>query len=100
MSAWQLAQRHGVDVPFREVHAILYEGKSPKQAVRLDDTGGQLIWVENGNFFHGACLNRTPKLRPATTNCWKLRAGDETAFDELGCSSANRLHVAFHASRP
>jgi glycerol-3-phosphate dehydrogenase (NAD(P)+) len=34
-SAWQLAQRHGVDVPItREVHAILYEGKSPKQAVR------------------------------------------------------------------
>jgi glycerol-3-phosphate dehydrogenase (NAD(P)+) len=34
-SAWQLAQRHGVDVPItREVHAILYEGKPPKQAVR------------------------------------------------------------------
>ena len=34
-SAWQLAQRHGVDVPItREVFAILYEGKSPKQAVR------------------------------------------------------------------
>lgn len=34
-SAWQLAQRHGVDVPIaREVYAIIYEGKSPKQAVR------------------------------------------------------------------
>jgi glycerol-3-phosphate dehydrogenase (NAD(P)+) len=34
-SAWQLAQRKGVDVPItREVHAIIYEGKSPKQAVR------------------------------------------------------------------
>jgi len=34
-SAWQLAQRHGVDVPItRQVHAILYEGKAPKQAVR------------------------------------------------------------------
>ena len=34
-SAWQLAQRHDVDVPItREVFAILYEGKSPKQAVR------------------------------------------------------------------
>jgi len=34
-SAWQLAQRHRVDVPItREVYAILYEGKSPKQAVR------------------------------------------------------------------
>jgi glycerol-3-phosphate dehydrogenase (NAD(P)+) len=34
-SAWQLAQRHGVEVPItREVQAILYEGKSPKQAVR------------------------------------------------------------------
>jgi glycerol-3-phosphate dehydrogenase (NAD(P)+) len=34
-SAWQLAQRHGVDVPItREVQAILYEGKPPKQAVR------------------------------------------------------------------
>ncbi len=34
-SAWQLAQRHQVDVPItREVYAILYEGKPPKQAVR------------------------------------------------------------------
>lgn len=34
-SAWQLAQRHGVDVPITsQVHAILYEGKAPKQAVR------------------------------------------------------------------
>jgi glycerol-3-phosphate dehydrogenase (NAD(P)+) len=34
-AAWSLAQRHGVDVPItREVCAILYEGKSPKQAVR------------------------------------------------------------------
>jgi glycerol-3-phosphate dehydrogenase (NAD(P)+) len=34
-SAWQLAQRHGVDVPItREVYAIIYEGKSPKQAVK------------------------------------------------------------------
>jgi glycerol-3-phosphate dehydrogenase (NAD(P)+) len=34
-SAWQLAQKHGVDVPItREVFAILYEGKPPKQAVR------------------------------------------------------------------
>jgi len=34
-SAWQLAQRRGVDVPIcQEVHAILYEGKPPKQAVR------------------------------------------------------------------
>ena len=34
-AAWTLAQRHGVDVPItREVYAILYEGKSPKQAVR------------------------------------------------------------------
>jgi glycerol-3-phosphate dehydrogenase (NAD(P)+) len=34
-SAWQLAQRHGVDVPItREVYSILYEGKSAKQAVR------------------------------------------------------------------
>jgi glycerol-3-phosphate dehydrogenase (NAD(P)+) len=34
-SAWQLAQRHGVDVPItREVYAILYEGKPPRQAVR------------------------------------------------------------------
>jgi glycerol-3-phosphate dehydrogenase (NAD(P)+) len=34
-SAWQLAQRHRVDVPItREVYAILYEGKSPRQAVR------------------------------------------------------------------
>lgn len=34
-SAWQLAQSHHVDVPItREVYAILYEGKSPKQAVR------------------------------------------------------------------
>ncbi len=33
-SAWQLAQRHGVDAPIcREVHAILYEGKAPQQAV-------------------------------------------------------------------
>ena len=34
-SAWQLAQRYSVDVPItREVQAILYEGKPPKQAVR------------------------------------------------------------------
>jgi glycerol-3-phosphate dehydrogenase (NAD(P)+) len=34
-AAWQLAQRHGVEVPItREVYGILYEGKSPKQAVR------------------------------------------------------------------
>ena len=34
-SALQLAQQRGVDVPItREVHAILYEGKPPKQAVR------------------------------------------------------------------
>ena len=34
-SAWQLAQRLGVDVPItRQVHAIIYEGKAPKQAVR------------------------------------------------------------------
>lgn len=34
-AAWPLAQRHGVDVPItREVYAILYEGKSPKQTVR------------------------------------------------------------------
>jgi glycerol-3-phosphate dehydrogenase (NAD(P)+) len=34
-SAWQLAQQHGVDVPItREVFSIIYEGKSPKQAVR------------------------------------------------------------------
>ena len=34
-SGWQLAQRHRVDVPItREVFAILYEGKSPKLAVR------------------------------------------------------------------
>lgn len=34
-SAWQLAQRHRVEVPItREVHAIIYEGKSPKQGVR------------------------------------------------------------------
>jgi len=34
-SAWQLAQHHRVDVPItREVHAILYEGKPPRQGVR------------------------------------------------------------------
>ena len=34
-SVWQLAQKWGVDVPIsREVYAILYEGKPPKQAVR------------------------------------------------------------------
>ena len=34
-SACQLAQEHGVDVPItREVFAIIYEGKSPKLAVR------------------------------------------------------------------
>lgn len=34
-SAWQVAQKHNVDVPItREVYAIIYEGKSPKQAVR------------------------------------------------------------------
>jgi glycerol-3-phosphate dehydrogenase (NAD(P)+) len=34
-SAWQLAQRHGVDVPItRQVYAIIYEGQAPKQAVR------------------------------------------------------------------
>jgi glycerol-3-phosphate dehydrogenase (NAD(P)+) len=34
-AAWFLAQRQGVDVPItREVYAVLYEGKSPKQTVR------------------------------------------------------------------
>ncbi|HUJ10613.1 MAG TPA: NAD(P)H-dependent glycerol-3-phosphate dehydrogenase [Verrucomicrobiae bacterium] len=34
-AAWFLAQRHGVDVPItREVYALLYEGKSPRQTVR------------------------------------------------------------------
>jgi glycerol-3-phosphate dehydrogenase (NAD(P)+) len=34
-SAWQLAQHLGVDVPItRQVHAIIYEGKAPRQAVR------------------------------------------------------------------
>ncbi|MGA2222656.1 MAG: NAD(P)H-dependent glycerol-3-phosphate dehydrogenase [Verrucomicrobiia bacterium] len=34
-SAWQLAQRYRVDVPItREVYAIIYEGKSPMQAMR------------------------------------------------------------------
>ncbi len=34
-SAWQLAQRHRVDVPItREVYAIIYEGKAPMQAMR------------------------------------------------------------------
>jgi len=34
-SAWQLAQRHRVDVPItRQVYAIIYEGKSPGQTVR------------------------------------------------------------------
>jgi glycerol-3-phosphate dehydrogenase (NAD(P)+) len=34
-AAGSLAQRHGIDVPItHEVYAILYEGKSPKQAVR------------------------------------------------------------------
>jgi len=34
-SAWQLAQGRGIDVPItREAYAILYEGKSPRQAVR------------------------------------------------------------------
>ncbi len=34
-SAWQLAQRHGVDVPITsQVYAIIYEGKAPTQAVR------------------------------------------------------------------
>ncbi len=34
-AAWQLARRHRVEVPItREVYAILYEGKPPKQAVR------------------------------------------------------------------
>jgi glycerol-3-phosphate dehydrogenase (NAD(P)+) len=34
-AAWQLAQRLNVPVPItREVYAIIYEGKSPKQAVR------------------------------------------------------------------
>lgn len=34
-AAWQLARRHGVDVPItREVYAIIYEGKPPRQAVR------------------------------------------------------------------
>jgi glycerol-3-phosphate dehydrogenase (NAD(P)+) len=34
-SAWQLAQKYGVDVPIiREVFSIIYEGKPPKQAVR------------------------------------------------------------------
>ncbi len=34
-SAWQVAHRLGVDVPITtQVHAIIYEGKAPKQAVR------------------------------------------------------------------
>jgi glycerol-3-phosphate dehydrogenase (NAD(P)+) len=34
-SAWQLAQKRSVDVPItREVYAIIYEGKPPRQAVR------------------------------------------------------------------
>jgi glycerol-3-phosphate dehydrogenase (NAD(P)+) len=34
-SAYQLAQRHAVDAPIMsQVHAILYEGKAPRQAVR------------------------------------------------------------------
>jgi glycerol-3-phosphate dehydrogenase (NAD(P)+) len=34
-SAWQLAQRHRVDVPItREMYAIIYEGKPPREAVR------------------------------------------------------------------
>jgi glycerol-3-phosphate dehydrogenase (NAD(P)+) len=34
-SAWQLAQRHNVDVPItNQVYGIIYEGKAPKQAVR------------------------------------------------------------------
>ncbi len=34
-SVWQLAQKQGVDVPIsREAFGIIYEGKSPKQAVR------------------------------------------------------------------
>ena len=34
-SAWQLARQAGIDVPItREVYAIIYEGKPPKQAVR------------------------------------------------------------------
>ncbi|HUI05858.1 MAG TPA: NAD(P)H-dependent glycerol-3-phosphate dehydrogenase [Verrucomicrobiae bacterium] len=33
-AAWQLGQHHGVDVPItREVYAIIYEGKPPRQAV-------------------------------------------------------------------
>jgi glycerol-3-phosphate dehydrogenase (NAD(P)+) len=33
-AAWQLARRHGVDVPItREVYGIIYEGKPPQQAV-------------------------------------------------------------------
>jgi glycerol-3-phosphate dehydrogenase (NAD(P)+) len=34
-SAWALANRHSVEMPIVEqVHAVLYEGKTPKQAVR------------------------------------------------------------------
>ena len=34
-SAWQLAQQHRVEMPItREVYAIIYEGKSPMQAMR------------------------------------------------------------------
>jgi glycerol-3-phosphate dehydrogenase (NAD(P)+) len=34
-SVWQLAQVTGVDLPItREVHAIIYDGKAPRQAVR------------------------------------------------------------------
>jgi glycerol-3-phosphate dehydrogenase (NAD(P)+) len=34
-AAWQLAQRLGVELPItRELYAALYEGKSPRQAVR------------------------------------------------------------------
>jgi glycerol-3-phosphate dehydrogenase (NAD(P)+) len=34
-SAWQLAQRHRVEMPItREIYATLYEGKSPKAALR------------------------------------------------------------------
>jgi glycerol-3-phosphate dehydrogenase (NAD(P)+) len=33
-SAYELGQKHGVDMPITaEVYRVLYEGKSPKQAV-------------------------------------------------------------------
>jgi glycerol-3-phosphate dehydrogenase (NAD(P)+) len=35
LSAWQLARKHGVEMPITEaVHAVLYEGLSPRQAIQ------------------------------------------------------------------